>query len=424
MKIKLSALFFITVIICGASSCDAVKHLGKRMLRGYVNPEKVATGLPIMKIDTKNNKPIVGKEEYTTADIEIVDPDNIIRNIKTTAEIRGRGNSSWGTGKNPYRIRFFEKTSLFGYEKARSWVLLANYWDITLLANSVAFELGRRMDIPFTPHYTHVELVLNGRYEGSYVITEQIQVGRGRVEIDEKTGFLVELDAHYDKGPKFRTPVLELPVMIKHPENFDEEAGYDFVKDAVNELEAALFSDLFPDTNYRDLIDLDNFIDVIMVNEITRNEDFQTPQSVYLYREGKKDARLRLGPLWDFDDGFGYDDGRLFGLGYDFGRFFNDTAGMFYNSAFRGGPGKPFFDRFFEDPYFRAKYRERWNDHYKVIADMETFIDQMGTFLGKSQEANHRVWRWRRGAPKEETERMKTWWRGRIEYLNKEINGF
>jgi spore coat protein CotH len=303
-------------------------------------------------------------------------------------------------------------------------VLLANYWDITLLTNSAAFELGRRLDIPFTPHYTHIELILNGRYEGSYVVTEQIQAGRGRVEIDDKAGFLVELDAHYDDEPKFRTPVLKLPVMIKHPKDLDGETGYDFVKNAVNELEAAMFSDPFPNADYRDLIDMDNFVDVILVNEITRNEDFQAPQSVYLYREGKTDTRLRLGPLWDFDDGFGYDDGRLFGLGYDYGRFFNDADGMYYNRAFRGGPGKIFFGRFFEDPCFRAKYRERWNKHYPIIAGMETFIDQMGAVLDKSQQANHRVWRWRRGVPREETERMKTWWKNRIEYLNFEINSF
>jgi hypothetical protein len=67
-------------------------------------------------------------------------------------------------------------------------------------------------------------------YEESYVVAEQMQAGRRRMEVDEKTGFLVELDVHYDETPKFRPPVLTLPVIIKHPEYLDEESGYDFVR--------------------------------------------------------------------------------------------------------------------------------------------------------------------------------------------------
>ncbi|MDR1353523.1 MAG: CotH kinase family protein, partial [Treponema sp.] len=59
--------------------------------------------------------------------------------------MRGRGNSTWKANKKPYRIRFREKTSLFGYEKARSWVLLAKNQDTTLILNTTAFELGRRI---------------------------------------------------------------------------------------------------------------------------------------------------------------------------------------------------------------------------------------------------------------------------------------
>jgi hypothetical protein len=46
---------------------------------------------------------------------------------------------------------------------------LANYKDATLLTNTVTFELGRRFGLPYTHHYFHVEVVLNGVYQGSYV---------------------------------------------------------------------------------------------------------------------------------------------------------------------------------------------------------------------------------------------------------------
>jgi spore coat protein CotH len=405
------------VLMCGigvlltAAACVAVKDTGKKLLRGHFNPEKLDTGLPVITINTHNSQPVTSKEVYLVADIEISDPDDSSHNLKDEAEIRGRGNTTWNAPKKPYRIRFPKKTSLFGYEKARNWVLLANYQDTTLMTNTIAFELGRRFGLPFTPHYTHVEVILNGRYEGSYVLTEHIQTGSGRVDINEDGGFLVELDGHYDEEPKFRTPRLDLPVMIKHPEDL-EDSGYDFVKKAVNDLEAAMFSDTFPDIHYQDLIDLDTFVDYIMINEITRNWDLQLPNSVYLYRD--KDSRMGLGPLWDFDYGFDYTSGK----------YFTKSTGMFYNTAFHEGAGQKFFSRFFEDPAFKTAYRERWNTIYPELVSMELFIDQMAARLEKSHEANDTVWWWNKVDYPKEITLLKEWWKNRISYLHKEINTF
>ncbi|MDR0689957.1 MAG: CotH kinase family protein [Spirochaetaceae bacterium] len=404
------------LLLTGLSGCinlDDLKYTVKMVLKRHIDPAKLDTGLPIIKINTHNRRAITSKKDYVTADIEIVDPNNRDNNLKTTVEIRGRGNSSWSPVvlKKPYRLKFPKKISLFGYEKAKSWVLLANNQESTLILDSTAFELGNRLGVPFTPHYTHVELILNGSYGGSYVVTEQIQVGRGRVDIDENTGFLVEFDAHYDEDPKFRTSILELPIMIKSPEDLADDSGYDFVKTAINELEAALFADSFPNNNYRDLIDLDVFIDYIIIQETTRNRDFSNGLSIYLYRDGKKDSKIKLGPLWDFDSGFDHI--------IKSGIYFQDATGRFFS---QDGSGKLFFSRFFEDPCFREKYQERWNQHYQDILGMEDFIDHMGSLLEKSRQVERYVWWWIKDNPQEQTERMKSWWRDRVNYLNTEIN--
>jgi spore coat protein CotH len=395
--------------LLATTGCASFKGELKKVLRGHYDPAKLDTGLPVITINTHAGQPVAGKEVYLGADIEIHDPNDSGNNLKGEIEIRGRGNSTWGAVKNPYRLRFPGKTALFGYEKARSWVLLANYLDTTLMLNTVAFELGRRFGLAFTPHATHVELILNGTYEGSYVLTEQIQTGRGRVEIGDG-GFLVELDSYYDEEPKFKTPLLNLPVIIKHPEDA-EDSGYDFVREAVTELEAVLFSEAFPDVPYQDLIDPDNFIDYIMINEITRNEDIQLPNSVFLYRD--QNSRICLGPLWDFDYGFAYDKG-----------YFTNTEGMYYNAFFRKGPGQKFFARFFEDPAFRKAYKERWNRIYPELAGMESFIDETAARLEKSHRANDVVWWWNRVNYSKEIARLKEWWRKRIAYLHGEINAF
>ncbi|MDR0877120.1 MAG: CotH kinase family protein [Treponema sp.] len=385
--------------------------MARNVLKGSVKQELVDTGIPVIRITTDGGIPVTGKEDYIDARIEIRDANNEVNNIDGKIEIRGRGNTTWTHPKKPYRIKFSEKKPLFGLEKAKNWVLLANYQDPTLIMNTIAFELGLRFGVPFPHHYKHVEVILNGVYQGSYLLTELNQVGKGRVEIDENTGFLVELDSHYDKKPKFKTDNIQLPVMIVSPEDLPDKSGYQFVKDAINELDAAMFSESFPNTNYRDLIDMDVFIDFIMINEIVKNEDFQSPKSVFMYRDGKDGSKIGLGPLWDFDYGFG-----------GAGEYFKDSTGMFYTAEYSKGPGHLFFGRFFEDPNFRSRYKERWNEKYAEIAGMETFIDQMAASLEKSHKINFKVWWWNKVDYKKEIERMKSWWRNRIEYLNKEIN--
>jgi hypothetical protein len=384
------------------------------VIRGYVDPNTLDTGLPIIKINTKNNQPITSKETYIPMDIQIIDPADSGNNLELTSSdeevqgIRGRGNSTWGHPKKPYRLKFDEKQSLFGLEKAKSWVLLANYQDPTLLMNTIAFELGQRFGLPFTNHYIHVELVLNGVYEGSYVLTEQVQVGDGRVDIAAKKGFLVELDTYYDEEPKFKTNLYTLPVMIKSPEDLDDPAGYDFVKTAINDLEAAMKAETFPESGYRDLIDMDTFVDFLLINEIDGNGELGHPKSTYMYKD-KDNAKISMGPLWDFDWAFGY-----------------SGSGRAYFNAPKTRSGRhAFFQRLYDDPEFLAAYKEHWNNNYSDIIAIITFIDGMASELYASQQANYRVWQWSDGLDyQQEIMKMKTWLTQRITYLDGEIDKY
>jgi hypothetical protein len=414
MKNKFAAVCCAGLFLIALSSCDSIKYAGKLILRGRVNPKKLDTGLPVISINTDNSRPVTSREKYISAKITIIDPVNAGNNINETVKIRGRGNSTWEAIKKPYRIKFDKETSLFGLESAKSWVLLSDYQDNTLILNTVVFELGKRMGMPFTNHYIHAELVLNGVYQGNYMLTEQIQVGKGRVDIDKDKGFLVEMDGHYDDEPKFRSAILQLPVMIKHPEDLSDESGYSFVKDRINALEAALFNPAFPDSGYQDLINLDTFVDCILINDIARNTDFQSPNSVYLYMD---DDRLCMGPLWDFDFGFDFH-------GSGGGEYFDNAQGMFYNTKFRDSQGRVFFDRFFEDPYFKAKYKARWQEIRGVLDGMPSFMDEIRSRLQKSYDANFTVYWWNRRDYPAEIQRMKNWWNARLKYMEGEIELF
>ena len=99
--------------------------------------------------------------------------------------IRGRGNSTWMDNKKPYKVKLNEKQDLFGFGENAHWVLLANRFDNSLVRNRMTYWLGRELGMEFTPECVPVEVVMNGEFYGSYLLCEQIRVGKGRVEIDD-----------------------------------------------------------------------------------------------------------------------------------------------------------------------------------------------------------------------------------------------
>lgn len=374
------------------------------------------SGLPIIKIDTENKSEIKDKENYIPSTVKITDPSHKEYNLEAVAGVRGRGNSTWNHPKKPYRIKFDKKQSLFGYGKAKSWVLLANYQDPTLLMNTIAFELGHRFGLLYTNHANHLELYLNEKYMGSYVLTEQVQVNEARVNIDEETGFLVEMDTYMDEDYQFYTDIIKLPVMIKSPE-LDNPAGMDFIKKAMKDLEDALFDESknFPENNYKELIDINSLVSFIMINEIVRNTELQHPKSMYMYKE--QNGKMQMGPLWDFDWGFSYSGGGF--------TYFLQTTPMLCTPGYKGSQtGYKFFCRFFDDPEFRRIYKNKWNELYaSQISTIDKFIDQMAEKLHKSQKENFEIWN-NNLEYDLQINKMKTWYKGRIEYLNTEINKF
>ncbi len=377
------------------------------------------SGLPVIDVQTEDMLPVVSKESYLGAEITVFESEAMKdTTLSHAGEIRGRGNTTWGFPKKPYRIKFSEKVSLFGLEPAKNWVLLANYLDPTLIMNTVAFELGKRFGLPFTHHAVHVELVLNGVHQGSYVLTEHKQVGKGRLDIDEEEGFFIEFDTYFDEEPKFRTEVYDLPAMIKSPENRGNgySEGYAFVRDAVGRLETLLYNDgnAAPDPEYRALVDLQSFVDFIMIHEITKNGEIGHPKSTHMYMDS--DSIIHMGPLWDFDWAYGIGSA---GDGYFFGpRVASDKHA--------------FFRRFFDDPVFVSLYQNTWNSMKPEIDDMESFIATKGVELGVSRQLDASIWRGSANFANmltgdtldfaQEITRMQTWWRDRMDYLDAAIN--
>ena len=176
-------------------------------------------GIPSIKIVTSTGRDpnYRDKTNYTqmTASVENCDDKYKITNL--SGGIRARGNSTNydGIAKHPWRLKFDSKTNLLGLnggKKFKSWVLLAEYFDQSLLRNATAFCLGDSLfnySGNYSSHYKHVNLYMNGDYRGVYLLAEQQQANKNRIKIaepeegeatykDEKVGYLVEIDERGD----------------------------------------------------------------------------------------------------------------------------------------------------------------------------------------------------------------------------------
>ncbi len=362
-------------------------------------------------------------EEYEPAIISVSGAINPAHNLTATVVnggIRGRGNSSWKLmSKKSYRIKFSEKTSLFGLKPEKSWVLLANYYDPTLMMNAIAFELGHRMGSPYTNHTRYVDLYANGEYWGNYLVSEQVEVEANRVNVDKNFGCLLELDGYFDEAWQFRSNVCNLPVMIKSPKNMTPTMDAN-IKKWVGDLENALFSKSFPNSGYADLIDLPSLMNFLIINEVVLNGEAQKqPKSVYMHRNAT--GKFYMGPLWDFDWGFGFDEHSRY--------FLWPEAGLLFKPGYEGSdqPGAKFFCRFFDDPNFRAQYKAYWNEvKPKYIDNIYSFIDRTAAQIKDSQKRDSDLWHHKYHTSNQDFEArisdIKLWLQTRVAHIDKEIN--
>ena len=400
----------------------------------FVSPQ--ASGIPVMNIHTENAAAITSKENWTNIEsFALTDPNDESYTVVRTGlspkdRIRGRGNSTWGYPKKPYRVRFRQDVSLFGLAARENWILLAEFQDPTFLMNAIPFELGQNIfGLPFTCSFQHVQVYLNGNYDGLYVLTEHRQADPngegvpGRVNINVDGGWFIEFDSYYDEDPKFRTANYNLPVMIKSPESPSDPTNsnhpfYDFIKKDLNELCDSMASAGFPENGYRDLININSFVDYLMIFEIVLNGELYHPKSSFSYKG--LDGKISMGPLWDFDWGFGYMGGHT---------YFSDYGNSSWGGSFRRLPKCSFFERFFDDPVFLVKYKERWNEKYDEIINFTEFIGTLGENLCDAATEDAKRWVISGGYWNDydvnyarQILNMTNWWDRRMSYLDTEIS--
>ncbi len=384
----------------------------------YTVKVKWKKGLPNISINTENRQPITSKEDYLRAYL-VVDGMGMYENFIDSIKIRGRGNTTWGKPKKPYKIKLDSKESILGLKKEKKWVLLANYIDPTHLMNMVAFKVGQLLDMPYTNHGIAVNVTVNGEYMGIYTFTEQVEVKKNRVNVDKKKGVLLELDKYFDEEFKFKSNYFNLPVMVKDPNLEDEkpedqEKMFNQIKADFTALEEALVSSEFPNNNYKELIDVESVIKFLIVYGITDNRELNHPKSTYMHKDKK--GKYFMGPIWDFDWAYGYEGTYKHFLNYDVPLLLD------YGSSYTG---TPFFKRFLEDPENKKLYKETWKkfkmqDFPKLLKYIDTMVENIEEY----QPRDYQVWQKGTRNYTNKIEEFKQWLTNRANFIDSEVAGW
>jgi hypothetical protein len=113
----------------------------------------------------------INRDEYVNAQIVVegdVNGTYVTQHSDNQARIRGRGNSTWWLfPKKPYRINFSEDVSIYGMPASKSYVLLAEYSDKSLMRNVVTHKLSSLLsNIHYVIDTRYVEVYINNDYQG------------------------------------------------------------------------------------------------------------------------------------------------------------------------------------------------------------------------------------------------------------------
>ena len=384
---------------------------------------------PSVYITTDGGRPVTDKINYVTGSVRVEDPlseHSSVRSFSSRMKIRGRGNSTWEFfPKKPYRIKLDEKSKVLGMKGDKDWILIANYNDKTLLRNAVGFELSRICGFDWTPRFVPVEVYFNNSYIGVYDFGEHKETGKSKVDIDPDAGDVyLELECYPDEPYNFWTS-MSVPLTYKDPEAPSKEVRSE-VEGFFSDFEKALQSDNFanPSIGYAAYIDIKSFVDNYIVEELTKNFDGNLHKSTFFSR--KKGGKLVFCHVWDFDLSLGNCS------------FFGDIPGGnspegFYVKDYGfQGYGWGWYYRLFQDPAFRRKVRDRWNELKPQLEAIPDFIDERAEYLQKVADNNFRRWDilrhnvWSQpvipGSYAGEIDYLKDFYTRRLDWLDKEIN--
>ena len=391
--------------------------------------------LPRIDVDT-SRRPINSTENYTTAQITLSGCSDEYAFTDIAAGIRLRGNSTAGAAKKPYRIKFDKKQNILGLnngKKFKSWVLLADYFDSTMLRTFSTFSMADILneDKYFSSDFTPVEVYINGTYQGVYLLCEQTQIDGNRVNIYEREDTDTSLEIGYllvgqggrsdepntvSIGTSIVTTDRNGTVMHAGGGNFSISGGdytdaqiayvkkyvegvYEVINQAVNHNQYYTLDkqgNLTRKTQFKGntaqekqietidaVFNIDACVRLCILDEIVKNLDAGT-YNMYVDLSPEGDGRLTLGPPWDFDFALANTGYNSTHSPYDYyATNFTYSEGMRVNTI---------FVLFGNLPWFEEMIKDVWDEHVDELYGVANNLNVMTALYGEQYQRDYAYW--------------------------------
>ena len=414
------------------------------------------SNLPIVIIDT-NDEEIVN-DPRIIAHMGIINNETGMNHMGDPfngydgqISIEIRGSSSQNFPKKQYALETQDSEGenlnvpILGMPEENDWILHAPYSDKSLLRNYLAYELARDMG-SYASRTRFCELVINGDYKGLYIFMEKIKQDNNRVDIsklepdetsgDDLTGgYIVKVDKWDGETNDgwYSEPLLDdfdgvwYQYHYPKPDDIVEEQR-DYIMDYITDFETIMSSDTYndPAEGYYEKVNLESFIDVSFLGEISKNVDAYR-LSAYMYKDKDSvDGRLTMGPIWDYNLAFGnadYYDG------------WNPEGWQMDVELGNDGFKIPFWwYRIWDDTTYLTAFNQRWQDLRESIFSEDyimSLIDSATTLIDDAQIRNFQRWPvldeyvWPNayvgGSYAYEIEYLKNWINNRLAWMDSEL---
>ena len=405
--------------------------------------------LTIAKIDTFGYS--IEDEPKILANLDLIQDNQILESHNIGIEIRGSGSQLYDKKSYGFETRDSNNEDisvpLDGLPEEEDWIFYGPYVDRTLIRNMLIFDLSNDIG-RYAARGKFIELIINDSNLGTYILMEKLKRDSNRIAIkknkesDISGGYILKIDKPTGDGGEFTDEnsfrsvystmddVNPIPIhfLYEYPKADDiTDSQKLYIQQYLEDFETALATADFSveERAYADFIDTESFIDFFLLTELASNVDGYRI-STFLHKD--RGGKLIMGPIWDFNLGFG----KTAYCSSDR----TDIWAYKFNIVCPWDTLKvPFWwAKLLEDPVYVDKLKQRWNQlkesHFSYSAIENRIVDLVFS-LDKHNAVNRdsRIWPGINShghivleTHAEEMAYLKTWISERLAWLDESIN--
>lgn len=269
----------------------------------------VSSDVPVMMISVDSDEALLyaqdSQKRYVQhGEMVLFDAEGRIETDTKLKKIAVRGNDTSLYPKKPFRIEFAEEIPLLGMEPATKWNLLAEAREGTYIRNKIMLDWAKEVTDGYSVDSEHVELFVNGQYQGLYLLTETTTVGSNRLELDLDNSVFAEMDLYYRAEENdFYFATDRQHYWVIHSEEYLGSKKLNKIQEYFNEIEDVLYGESVK--SLEEMIDFDSWTDAWLMEEISGDVDLGTTSQFAYIENWEQRSLLKAGPAWDFDYSLG-----------------------------------------------------------------------------------------------------------------------